>query len=95
MSIDTDFLNEVEKLNAVNSVIMMSAHLDHHAHRTSLTEGRYGQGHTTRAHGPSKNTEHTRSDIVSLTRGMMINQTRDSPCCHEMIREDASSGEHR
>lgn len=79
MSIDTDFLNEVEKLNAMNSKIMMSAHLDHHAHRTPLTKGRYRQGHATKAHGPSKNTEHTRSGTVSLTRGMMISHTRDGP----------------
>ena len=44
MSIDTDFLNEVGKLNAMNSKIMMSAHLDHHAHRTPLTKGRCRQG---------------------------------------------------
>ena len=31
MSIDTDFVNEVEKLNAMNSVVRMSAHLDQHS----------------------------------------------------------------
>lgn len=38
MSIDTDFLNEVEKLNVVNSMIMMSAHLDHHTHTEHLSQ---------------------------------------------------------
>lgn len=79
MSIDTDFLNEVEKLNAMNSKIMMSAHLDHHAHRTPLTKGRCRQGRAARAHGPSKYTEHARSGTASPTRGKMVSHTRGGP----------------